>query len=97
MPLQGGCYNNDTVQVAAHLMPKGQQTCEVQKKEVGTLYLGKVIQLCCLFKQSFIFCHGSNFVDYRLCVTSKLIYDSRLTRQIMEGEEERDGCTELLF
>lgn len=54
------------------------------------LYLGKVIKLCCFFKQSFIFCHGSNFVDNGLCVASKLIYDSRLTRQIMEGEEERE-------
>lgn len=60
-----------------------------KEKEKGTFYLGKVVELCCFFKQSFIFCHGSNFVDNRLCVTSKLIYDSRLTRQIIEGEEER--------
>lgn len=80
-----------------HLMPKGQHIYQVQEKGKGTPYLGKVIKLCCFFKQSFIFCDGSNFVDNRLCITSKLIYDSRLTRQIMEGEEERDGCIQLLF
>lgn len=70
---------------------------EVQEEEKGTFYLGKVVKLCCFLKQSFIFRDRSNFVDNRLCITSKLIYDSRLTRQIMEGEGERDGYTELLF
>lgn len=95
MPQQREGY--DSVKMFVHLMPKGQHILFVQEEEKSTFYLGKVIKLCGFFKQSFIFCHGSNFVDNRLCVTSKLIYDSRLTRQIMEGEEERDGCTEQLF
>lgn len=61
----------------------------MQKKDRGTVYLGKVVKLCCFLKQSFIFRHRSNFVDNRLCVASKLIYDSRLTRQIIEREKER--------
>lgn len=63
----------------------------------GHIYLGKVIKLSGFFKQAFIFCHGSNFVDDRLCITSKLIYDSRLTRQIMEEEKERDGAQSCYF
>lgn len=55
----------------------------------GPVYLGQVVKLCCFLKQSFTFSHRRNFVDNRLCVVSKLIYDSRLTRQITEREGER--------
>lgn len=32
------------------LMAKGRQIYEVQKKEKGTFYLGKVVKLCCFLK-----------------------------------------------
>lgn len=69
----------------------------MQEEGEGALYLGKVVKLCSFLEQSFIFSHRSNFVDNRLRVISKLIYDSRLSRQMMDGEGERDGCMELLF
>lgn len=72
-------------------MLKGLQIYQGQRRKEaskGHTYLGKIIKLGCFFKQSFIFCHGSNFVDNWLCVIGKLINDSRLTRQITKGKRD---------
>lgn len=50
MPQQGEWYNNGVIGMRVRLMAKGRQSYEVQKKEKGTFYLGKVVKLCCFLK-----------------------------------------------
>lgn len=56
-------------------------------------YLCKVIEFCSFFKQSFIFCCRSHFVNNGFCVTCKLVYHSRLKRwdKNEKRKEESEG------
>lgn len=98
---QRKCFSRDsdnkTELKSLSIYGKGQQSPSTKKSGEKGIYLGKVIKLGCFFKQSFIFCHGSNFVDNRLCVTGKLIYDSRLTRQISRGKERLNIQQQLCY